>query len=88
MKRLLLAGYAALFLATGTAQATERYLIRCRGQLFTVYGHHGYAFYRGNAPDNSGKDLQRLFRFRGDDLLFRGRKCEYVKDLLNAATNP
>jgi hypothetical protein len=45
MKKLFLTSIAALFVATGTlrlAQATERYSVRCKGQLFTVYGHHGY----------------------------------------------
>jgi len=85
---------AVLFLATGTlrlAQATERYSVRCKGQLFTVYGHHGYMFFRGEPEDNDGKALpDRWFRFGDDDartghqeLYFRGRKCKYVRDLLN-----
>ena len=90
MKKLLLAGVATLFLAIGAAQATERYSVRCKGQLFTVYGHHGYMFFRGEPEDNDGKALpDRWFRFGDDDartghqeLYFRGRKCKYVRDLL------
>jgi hypothetical protein len=86
-----LAGVAVLFLATGTvqlAQATERYLVRCKGQLFTAYGHHGWMFFRGE-ENNEGKALpDRWFRFGDDDartghqeLYFRGHKCKYVRDL-------
>jgi hypothetical protein len=94
MTRFFIAGIAALLLATGTlqlAQATERYSVRCKGQLFTVYGHHGYMFFRGEPENNDGKALpDRWFRFGDDDartghqeLYFRGRKCKYVRDLLN-----
>jgi hypothetical protein len=85
MKKLLFTvSVAALFLATGTAHATERYSVRCANQLFTVYGHHGYMFFRGKPETNEGKTVpKRLFRWRDDGaLLFRGRKCEYVRDLL------
>jgi hypothetical protein len=87
MKKLLLTGIAALLLATGTArltQATERYSVRCKGQLFTVYGHHGYMFFRGEPEDNDEKKAlpDRLFRFGDDALYFRGHKCKYVRDRL------
>jgi hypothetical protein len=84
MKKALLSGVVALFLATGTAHATERYSVRCANQLLTVYGHHGYTFFRGEPETNEGKTVpERLFRWRDDGaLLFRGRKCEYVRDLL------
>ena len=80
---------AVLFLATGTlrlAQATERYSVRCKGQLFTVYGHHGHMFFSGEPENNDEKKAlpDRLFRFGdGGALYFRGRKCKYVRDLLN-----
>jgi hypothetical protein len=89
MTRFFIAGVAVLFLATGTlrlAQATERYSVRCKGQLFTVYGHHGYMFFSGEPENNDEKKAlpDRLFRFGdGDALYFRGRKCKYVRDLLN-----
>jgi len=88
-QRTLTASIAALLLATGTlrlAQATERYSVRCKGQLFTVYGHHGYMFFSGEPENNDEKKAlpDRLFRFGdGDALYFRGRKCKYVRDLLN-----
>ena len=88
-RELLLTGIAALLLVTGTlqlAQATERYSVRCKGQLFTVYGHHGYMFFSGEPENNDEKKAlpDRLFRFGdGDALYFRGRKCKYVRDLLN-----
>ena len=90
MKNLLLtSSIAALLLATGTlrlAQATERYSVRCKGQLFTVYGHHGHMFFSGEPENNDEKKAlpDRLFRFGdGGALYFRGRKCKYVRDLLN-----
>jgi hypothetical protein len=88
MKTLILAGVAALLLATGTlrlAQATERYSVRCKGQLFTVYGHHGYMFFSGEPENNDEKKAlpDRLFRFGDGALYFRGRKCKYVRDLLD-----
>jgi len=88
-QRTLTASIAALLLATGTlrlAQATERYSVRCKGQLFTVYGHHGYIFFRGEPENNDEKKAlpDRLFRFGdGDALYFRGHKCKYVRDTLN-----
>jgi hypothetical protein len=84
VRQLLMASVAVLLLATGTAHATERYSVRCANQLFTVYGHHGYTFFRGEPETNEGKTVsERLFRWRDDGaLLFRGRKCEYVRDLL------
>jgi hypothetical protein len=81
MKKLLLAGIAALFLTTGTAHATENYLVRCAGQFFTVYGHHGYSFNRSDAEGNEGPEMpKRLFRWstNNETLFFRGRKCKYV----------
>ena len=74
MKRLFLTGIAALLLATGTlrlAQATERYSVRCKGQLFTVYGHHGHMFFSGEPENNDEKKAlpDRLFRF-GDGGLY------------------
>src|SRR5262245_19884632 len=93
MKKLFLATIAVLFLATGTTQATERYSVRCKGQLFTVYGNHGWMFFRGEPEDNDEKKAlpERWFRLSDDDeygqtghsqVYFRGRKCKYVRDLL------
>jgi hypothetical protein len=80
MKKVFLAGVAALFLATGTAHATDIYSIRCANQLFTIYGHHGYEFTRGET--RCGKLLpEHLFRQRRDGTwFFRGHKCKYVRD--------
>jgi hypothetical protein len=86
--RALLAGIAALFLATGTAQATERTLIYCAGQFFEVYGHHGYSFSRSDVEHNDGPGVSsRLFRHRDNGTIYgvwfyRGRKCVIVEDLL------
>jgi hypothetical protein len=82
---------AALLLATGTAHATEHFLVRCAGQLFTIYGHHGYSFCRYPCPE--GPELpERLFRFRDKPLdvspythrtwFYRGHKCKIVDDFL------
>jgi hypothetical protein len=94
IRKVVLTSIAVLFLAMGTlAQATMRYSVRCKGQLFTVYGHHGVQFFRGE--DSDGKDGKphpqvpdSLFRFvhrneENEILYFRGYKCKYVKDLLN-----
>src|SRR4051794_22207443 len=84
---ILLTGITALLVATGIlrlAQATERYSVRCKGQLFTVYGHHGYEFFSGEPKYSDEKKAlpNRLFRFGdGGALYFRGRKCKYVRQL-------
>ena len=63
MKKLFLTGVAVLFLATGAAHATERYLVRCAGQVFTVYGHHGYMFFRGEPANMMNKKSCRIDGF-------------------------
>jgi hypothetical protein len=74
-KKLLLAGIAALFLATGRAHASEQLTFHCGKHTIEVYGHHGYEFYRGERHLPG-----RLFRLtNANDLYFRGRKCKFVR---------
>jgi len=100
--RALITGIAALFLATGTAQATSDDLYRCGDKFFRVYTRswpgHPPTLPRvtisitrtdpdGDEWDEDGKEeSRRLVRYvstlRGDNLFFRGRKCEHVKDFI------
>jgi hypothetical protein len=72
-----LIGIAALFLATGTAHASEYYLAQCGSKLVYVLGHHGYTFSQIDVDGNLMRELPiRLFRFTGIALYFRGHKCQ------------
>jgi hypothetical protein len=75
MKKVLLTGIAAVFLATGTAQATENYFVQCGHKLVNVYGHHGYTFTEIIKGQERRELSSRMFRFDGGDLYFHGRKC-------------
>jgi hypothetical protein len=76
MKKLFLTGLAALFLATGTAHATEMYDARCGNRTISIFARHGWIF------SEDEKELpERLFRIsQGKDgkrvIYFRGRKCQ------------
>jgi len=90
MKKLLFTvSVAALFLATGAAQATENYFMLCGDKIINVYGHHGYSFTQISAKRKRGWHQEgdsyysqelptQAFRDGpSDDLpwLFRGQKC-------------
>ena len=76
MKKTLLTGVAALFLATGPAHATENYYVRCGRKLVNVLGHHGYSFTEIISDDKEVELPARAFRFgRNGAVYFRGRKC-------------
>jgi len=90
--KLLLAGIAALFLATGAAQATEHFVMRCGESLIEVFGCHGYHFSKYSETGDGSELSERLFRKRGNytgpdgccsSWTFRGRRCKYVKELLS-----
>jgi hypothetical protein len=80
VKKALLFGVAALFLATGTAHANENYFVQCGdARLIEVFGHHGFQFYL-RIGERQIELPSRLFRFgrateNGGRLYFRGRKC-------------
>ena len=42
---LLMTVVAALFLATGTAHASEYHAIQCGKKRIYVLGHHGFSYY-------------------------------------------
>jgi hypothetical protein len=81
--RALITGVAALFLATGQANANDNWLDRCGKWLIHTWGHHWYEFYLvPNETTNIDKILdgprlpKRLFRIDDDaNLYLRGRKC-------------
>jgi hypothetical protein len=63
MKTLLLAGVAALFLATGTAHASEYHAIQCGKKRIYVLGHHGFSFYEIKGDKRNDQALpDRWFR--------------------------
>jgi hypothetical protein len=79
--KVLLTGIAALFLAIGTAQATENYLVQCGTKLVEVLGHHGYSFFEIKKGDRQRELPSRAFRFdKNDNLYFRGHKCSCSSD--------
>jgi hypothetical protein len=95
MKAAVITGIAALFLATGTAHATENFDVRCAGKLFNIYGHHGYSFsqyyqYYDEDKKYTKEISERLFHFkdkRGElspypsrKWFYRGHKCKVVKE--------
>ena len=77
MKKLLLTGIAVLFLATGTAQATENYFLQCGPRLVNVYGHHGFTYSEiiKGEPRELSSHTSHMFRAKGDSWYFYGRKC-------------
>jgi hypothetical protein len=93
MKKTLLTSIAALFLATGTAQAGH-YRFLCKNHFFVVWTHSWPAhpptsprviiMISRSDPDGDewdGKDgwvADRLVHYNGSDLFYRGRKCEYL----------
>jgi hypothetical protein len=81
MIKTLTGAIAALFLATGTAQATEMYEARCGNRTISIFARNGWSFTEGE------KELPtRLFRVRQDRdgqrvIYFRGQKCRLTSTL-------
>jgi len=81
VRKTALAGIAALFLATGTANTTEMYDARCGNKTISIFARHGWMFSEGE------KELPtRLFRVRQDKdgkrvIYFRGQKCRLTSTL-------
>ena len=79
VKNAFLMSIAALFLATGTAQATENYFLQCGPRLVNVYGHHGYIYteiVRGKGRGEGGRELpEHMLPYRNGTPYFHGRKC-------------
>jgi hypothetical protein len=75
MKKLLLTTIAALFLATGAAQANSNWTFLCGGMTVYVLGHHGYEY----ATEDERILPPQKFKWRwansGPILYYRGRKC-------------
>jgi len=82
IKKLLLTSVAALFLATGTAQANEDFDVQCGNKRVHVYGHHGWEFTEIRRSREfreitwSRRLPERFFRMEDDrTIYFHGRKC-------------
>jgi hypothetical protein len=77
MKRILLAGVAALFLATGTAHASDYYAIQCGKKRIFVLGHHGYSFTDVVADKELPSRHFQAVNGQSDRISwrYRGRRC-------------
>jgi hypothetical protein len=79
VRKAFLMSIAALFLATGAAQATENYFLQCGPRLVNVYGHHGYIYteiVRGQGRGEGGREFpERMLRYRNSTPYFHGHKC-------------
>jgi hypothetical protein len=91
MKKLLLTGIAALFLATGAAHAgCHDYYFRCGNKLVNVYGCREWSFSEITGPGKGHELPSHAFRMRykgapNGGLYFRGRKCSCLNTLMAQA---
>jgi hypothetical protein len=92
-KKLLLTSIAALFLATGTANAgCHEYYFRCDNKLVYVQGCTNWSFSEIISKEK-GVDLpSHAFRMRvrgapNAGLYFRGQKCSCLNALMGQATS-
>ena len=80
MKKLLLAGVAALFLATGAALANHQAHYKCGKDLIFVNMGKGFTNYELVLDNEDRRPLPNRF-FRWNDyngvLYYRGRKCQW-----------
>jgi len=86
VKKALLIGIAALFLATGTAHANHMAYYQCGKDRIWVNIGRGFEEYKllvGCDSDGIRKERPlsgRFFRWRGynDVLYYRGRECDWI----------
>jgi hypothetical protein len=86
IKKAFLIGIAALLLATGTASATESFVMDCKGLLVEVFARHSTMFMVHDETGNGIELPQKLFLSLGTDYkrnvtlwAFLGHRCKFVK---------